>query len=341
MKSRAVVVPRADGERARRRFAEAGVLRDDLQIRSDAQEVVLPVRPGKPVTLDVGWRETEAELAAVTGSGAQSYRELLEWPEERAALLPRSFDVVGDVVVVRLPPELEKYGPEIGEALLRFVPAARVVAADHGVHGTERRRSLVRLAGSGGYATRHRENGLELSVDLERAYFSPRLAREHALVAAAVKPGDRVYDLCCGVGPFALTIARDGRAARVDAVDSNADAIELLGASLQRSGFADVVHPHVARVEEFLPAAGAVERVVLNLPHEGIKYLPLVAPVVRPLGRVYFYEVTERAEAKERGEAVVSSLGGPGMWTLEETHVVHPYSPLADLRAFVLERRVG
>jgi tRNA (guanine37-N1)-methyltransferase len=178
-------------------------------------------------------------------------------------------------------------------------------------------------------------------VDLERAYFSPRLAREHARVADSVETGDRVYDLCCGVGPFALTIARDGRASAVVAVDSNPDAVALLRASAARGRFATPISALDLPVETFVPTVGPADRVILNLPHEGIKYLPSVARTVARRGRLYYYEVTPRTELERRGNAVVHALDRPEEWTVEEQHVVHPYSPSSDLVAFVLARAAG
>lgn len=330
-------VPRERGEEVRRALREAGALRTDLEISREAGALVFPLVEGAPVPDGVG-TPAPFEFRAFGPVGPSDYRDRLAWTRDARAALPRSFDVVGDIVLVRLAEEVRPRRAEVGEALLGFVPGARIVGLDHGVHGAERRRSVERIAGSGGWRTRHRENGVEIEVDVERAYFSPRLAREHQRVASEVAEGDRVYDFCCGVGPFALTIARDGRARQLTAVDANPAAIELLRASLVRARNARLVAPVEASLEAYLPNAEPREKVILNLPLEGIKYLPSVARTVAPRGRLYYYEVTPRTDLERRTEAVVESLGPKGAWTRADRHVVHPYSPSSDLVAFVLER---
>jgi tRNA (guanine37-N1)-methyltransferase len=337
MKARALTVPRERGEAVRQALVAAGVLRTDLRIEAQDRAVVFPVT--ERGSFEPSWGTLgEAEFEPRSEELASDYRERLVWPVAEKELLPRSFDVIGDVVLVRLPAELRDRGPEIGEALLKFVPRARIVGWDRGVHGPERRRSIERLAGAGGWATVHRENHLELDVDLERAYFSPRLALEHARVAAEVEPGDRVYDLCCGVGPFALHIARDGRAREVVAVDANPEAIVLLRRTLARSPFGGRVRPVETRVEAFLPDAPPCERAILNLPHEGIKYAPSVARVVAPRGRLYYYEIVPRSELEHRGNVIAGSLEPTGQWRSVGARVVHPYSPDSDLIGFTFAR---
>lgn len=337
MRSRALVVPRDRGEEVRRALAEAGLLRTDLRISARGATIVFPLPPGAEVPPEWG-SVTEQEFEPRPPEAASDYRELVDASPAERELLPRSFDIVGDIVLVRLPPGWRDRGAEIGRALLRFVPGARIVGWDQGVHGPERRRRIERLAGEGGWATVHRENHLALEVDVQRAYFSPRLALEHARVAAEVAAGDRVYDLCCGVGPFAVHFARDGRARSIVAVDANPDAIALLARTLARYPFGARVVPTVARVEEFLPGREPFERAVLNLPHEGIKYAPSVARVVAPAGRLYYYEIVLRSELEHRGDVIAGSLEPVGAWRSVDARIVHPYSPDADLVAFTLER---
>jgi tRNA (guanine37-N1)-methyltransferase len=338
MKSLALVVPRSEGERVRRELADSGCLRTDLKIRAEGDSVVLPLARSLPPR-SFGGEVEEREFDVVSAERPRSYRELLHLDEAEAALLPRAFDVVGEIVLIRLPRELEGRAGEVGEALLAFVPGARLVGLDRGVKGPERLRALERIAGSGPWTTRHSENGLSIEVDLERAYFSPRLAREHALVAAAVRAGERVYDLCCGVGPFALSIARDGRAREIVAVDFNPDAIRLLKANLERLGLSGKVRAVEAPLEGFLPSAPTADRVILNLPREGIKYIASVGAVVGPGGTLHYYEMTEKSMAEARSTELARQLGSGGAgWSGSEPHVVHPFAPTSDLVAYTLRR---
>lgn len=340
MTDRGLRVPRERGEETRRRLVADGLLRTDLAILTEGDSLVLPLVAGAVLPPEDG-EIVERSFDARPGIGVTDYRDLVPAHVAPRSELPRSFDVIGDIVLVRIPPSLVGVAPAVGGALLAFVPGARIVGWDHGVHGSERRRTVERIAGGGGWATRHHENRLSIDVDVEQAYFSPRLAREHARVADEVAPGDRVYDLCCGVGPFALHIARDRRAAEITAVDSNPDAIALLESSRRRLDAGDRIRPVVARVEEFLLDRAPVERVVLNLPHEGIKYAPSVARTVALGGRFYYYEIVPRAEIHGRAETLVHALADAGRFVPVDSHVVHPYSPDADLIAFVLERHGG
>jgi tRNA (guanine37-N1)-methyltransferase len=335
-RARGLRVSRERGERTRKKLIAEGHLRTDLAILREEGFLVLPLREGASVD-PLSGTIVESEFPIVAPPRHGDYRELLDWPSDLRDQLPRAFDVVGDIVLVRLPDSLASRSAEIGAALLEFVPGARIVGQDLGVHGRDRLRRILRIAGSGGWRTRHRENELEFDVDVERAYYSPRLAREHRMVAEAVEDGERIADLCCGIGPFALTIARTGRAREITAVDANPVAIELLEATRRRYRFGDTVRPVCGELESFLPGVEPFDRVILNLPHEGYKYAPSVAQAVAPRGRFQYYEVAPRAELDRRSEWLMRSLG-TNSWRVADRHIVHPYSPGADLVAYRFER---
>jgi tRNA (guanine37-N1)-methyltransferase len=336
MKTWVLIAPPGQAESVRRALLNRGLLRKDVRVSHSDEGVLFPVlsAPEPPLQRT---RLVERDLP-VEEATPRSYRDLVQLQPELQALLPRAFDVIGDVVLVRLPRELESHASDIGSALLAFVPGARRVGWDRGVHGEARLRQLTPIAGSGPWRTCHRENGLEFTVDPERVYFSPRLAREHARVAAEVTPGETVWDLACGVGPFALTIARRGIAGRILAVDSNPDAIALLWENAERLGVATRIDARREGIEQFLASAGTANRVVLNLPHEGIKYLPSVSAAVAPGGTVHYYEVTPRADHSMRGITLVNQLAPMARWACVKTRRVHPYSPQADLVAYTLRR---
>jgi tRNA (guanine37-N1)-methyltransferase len=337
MRTWVVIAPPVEAESVRRTLQRSGLLRKGVRVARTDQGVAFPVLAlPQPA---IAHTQTEERELLEELPGARSYRELLHFPAPLQALLPRAFDIIGDVVLIRLPSELEAQAPEIGRALLKFVPGARLVGWDQGVHGSARLRQLRSLAGTGPWRTQHRENGLEFVVNPEVAYFSPRLAGEHARIASDVAPGEVVWDLCCGLGPFALTIARRGVAGRIHAVDSNPEAIALLRENAERLGVASRIDVRLQSVEQFLPSAGTANRVVLNLPHEGIKYLPSVSAAVAPGGTVHYYEVTPRADHSMRGNALVNQLASSAEWSCIGARRVHEYSPHADLMAYTLRRK--
>ncbi|MEM0129591.1 MAG: class I SAM-dependent methyltransferase family protein [Thermoplasmata archaeon] len=338
MRSAAIRVPREEGEAVRRILVARGALRKDLRILATPGRIIFPVREPIPEEIP-GERGTEEFPPLSAGASAARYQDLVAVEEPLRRLLPRSYDVIGDIVLLRIPSPLLPYRFAIGEALLSFVPGARIVGADRGVHGPDRIRRIERIAGSGPWRTHHKENGVTITVDVERAYFSPRLAREHDRVAVQVTDNERVFDLCCGVGPFSLAIAARGRAREICAVDRNPEAIRCLAASLEHARGGSRVHAVRGEIAEFLGAAGRADRAILNLPHEGVMYLSSVADAVDRDGTIHFYEIVPRSASAQRGAELVRRISRRGgTWSLRSFRTVHPYSAQQDLVAYDLHR---
>ncbi|MHB8351877.1 MAG: methyltransferase domain-containing protein, partial [Thermoplasmata archaeon] len=168
--------------------------------------------------------------------------------------------------------------------------------------------------------------------------FSPRLAREHDRVSRAARPDERILDLCCGIGPFALTFAVRGPSLRITAVDLNPEAIALLRENAELLSVSDRVRAHCSDASEFLRDGPLFDRAVLNLPHAGAGLLGPLSERVAPGGTVHYYEVVARKMSTTRpGELVDRMLPG-GAWSVSEEHVVHEYSPEADLRGYTIRR---
>lgn len=336
MKTWVVVAPVHRAEAVRQMLRRQGLLRTDVRALRTPEEVAFPVQSAPQPELE-DTRVEEREIAPARRA-PRSYRDLVHLAPAEQALLPRAFDVIGDVVLVRLPGQLKSRASEIGAALLTFVPGARRVGWDQGVRGESRLRQFTPLAGVGPWRTVHRENGLEFIVDPEVAYFSPRLAGEHARIAAEVGPAERVWDLCCGIGPFALTIAARGTATQVVAVDSNPAAIALLRENASALGVSTRIEVRNEPLERFLTTSGRADRAILNLPQDGAKFLPSLSAGIATGGTLHYYEVTPREELATRGKSLLGILQPAGGWRCIESRRVHPYSPQADLVAYTFRR---
>jgi tRNA (guanine37-N1)-methyltransferase len=262
-----------------------------------------------------------------------SWREHVDVPDDVRETLPRGYDVVGDVAIVRLPGEADPYLAEIGRGLVEAVPPAETAAVDRGVEGDLRLRSLEVVAGEGDLVTLQKENGCRLTVDLARTYFSPRLAHERARVAGQVAEGERVLDMYAGVGPYAVLVAKRG--ADVLGLDANPRAVELARENAGKNKVADRVEVAVADAAQLVPAlAASFDRVVMNLPHTGADHLAEALSVLAPGGHVHLACILEMDHHRDQAREIADEHG----LVLDELVHVRNYNPALGHYALDLHR---
>ncbi len=214
-------------------------------------------------------------------------------PHELLAKVPQAFDIIGDIVVIDIPPQLKVYQSLIGEAILQTQKNVKTVLAKASdINGIFRVRDYDYVAGVHKTQTIHREFGCQYHVDLAKAYFSPRLSHEHERVAAQVKDGELVADLFAGVGPFAVLIGKRNPNVTVYAVDLNPDAVELLKVNIRVNKVEDNVFPVLGNSREISQTKlkASADRVIMNLPETAIEFVDAACNAIKPQGGlVHFY----------------------------------------------------
>src|SRR5437667_413562 len=184
---------------------DLGVLHKHLRIVREGDRLFIPTTTRVDLDFPTEQREFGEGFVAV-----RSYKDVVEVPAPLRRSLPSSFDVIGDIVVLKIPNELKRYREEIGRAILRWNPTLRVVVEDHGVRGKRRVRSIEVIAGERRTTTVHTEHGLRYAVDLARGPRHPRSA------AHGVRPpGPRVRGArSARRGPCLPNLEAGGRARR-------------------------------------------------------------------------------------------------------------------------------
>ncbi len=315
-------VPLPKGESVRRELREAGGLAHGLRIEREGDFLYIPI--AEKVTSEYPVLEREFPEGP---AHARSYRDIVQIPDCLEPLLPKAFDEIGGIVVLRIDEALRPHERTIGEAILRWNPKLRTVAVDEGVAGEFRTRGVRIVAGDPGTRTEHVEFGLRYLVDVERAYFSPRLGAERWRVAQQVREGEAVVDMFAGVGPYAVLIARTRRPRVVHAIDANPAAVELLRENVRRNR-ADLVAVHEGPGEEILRRLAPVDRVVMDLPQSAREFLPAAVASVRSGGVVHFYTIAERGRVEETQDEAAGLVREGGKEAhLLATRTVRGYSP--------------
>ncbi len=209
------------------------------------------------------------------------------------AKVPQAFDIIGDIVVIDIPPQLKSYENSIGEAILQTQKnVTTVLAKASDISGVFRIRDYDFIAGEHKTQTIHREFGCQYHVDVAKAYFSPRLSHEHERVAVQVQDGEVVADLFAGVGPFAVLIGKRNPTVKVYAIDLNPDAVELLKVNVRVNKVESHVFPVLGDAREISQTKlkGAADRVIMNLPETAIDFVDAACNAIKPEGGiVHFY----------------------------------------------------
>ncbi len=285
-----------DGERVRKALLESNLLDLDYKIIQQDEALFIPLQQeiGKkhletivgPINLETGEMVFEP-----LSHGPKNLTEALEShlsPEE-IELVPRAYDLVGDIVVLEIPDELSTHRETIGKVFHQVHKNLATVLAKKGaITGTTRVREYECLSGEDKTDTIHIEYGCRLAVDLSKAYFSPRLLEEHNRIAQLVKTNEFVVDMFCGVGPFPIHIARQ-KEAHIVAIDINPEAIDLLNKSIGLNKLIGTIEPIVGDAKEYAKEKVA-DRVIMNHPSGAFDFVSDACSILKPQGVIHYYD---------------------------------------------------
>ncbi len=293
-------IRKIQGERTLVLTNKLGIINRELKIQQSKNQLFIPVvRSPNEIELaklkaELLHFELETRVFARKKTQEKTFRQILEdqLPQNLLASLPRALDIIGDIAVIEIPPELKNHKQVIGEALLKTHKNVQTVLAKIGaVSGIYRLREIEQIAGIKKTRTTHKEHGCQYQVDVATAYFSPRLSHEHNRVASLVQKGETVIDLFAGVGPFSVLLAKKNPDAKVYAVDINPEAIEFLKKNIRLNRVDNRVIPILedARraVEDKL--LGVADRVIMNLPEKAIEFVDVACKGMKSSGGIIHY----------------------------------------------------
>jgi len=211
--------------------------------------------------------------------------------EKESEELISAFDQVGDIIIVRITESLKDKKKIIGQVLLEQVKSARsVFYQSSDVQGDFRTRDLELLAGEDNTKTEYKEYGCRFLVDVEKAFFSPRLSTERERIANLVKEDETVINMFGGVGMFSIMAAKKNKC-MVYNIDINPVASnlceknivinKLVGSVISINGDASKV------IEEQLQNKG--DRTLMLLPERSDEFLQSAIDATKSGGIIHYY----------------------------------------------------
>ena len=297
-------VPKNKGEEVRKKLLEFDFLNKKFEIEKNNDFLIFPLKELKEEPSIIREHEVvEFEPSKIERS-PRNYKEVLKSdsdlkiPESLWDELPSSYDLIGDIAVMDVHDNLKDYEKFIGEALLRAHSNIKTVLSQKSpVSGEFRVRGLKVIAGEKRTETIHREHGIELKLDLDDVYFTPRLSTERWRVTKMANGAENVIDMFAGVGPFSIMIAKhnsdDSNLKRVEAIEINSKAFSYLVDNIKRNNVRNIVNPHEGDAGEIMENLESSDRIIMNLPWKSDEFLDLALTKINDDGVIHYYTFTD------------------------------------------------
>ena len=196
--------------------------------------------------------------------------------EKEISEIYSAFDIIGDIIIIKIPDCLLTKKEVIAKSLLRHVkPAKSVFLQTSSVKGAYRIRNLEFLAGLNNTITEYREHGCRFKVDVNNAYFSPRLSTERLRIAKMVSQEEVITNMFAGVGTYSIVIAKINNNSKIYNIDLNPIANTLCVTNVYLNKVQDRVFPICGDAREIIASQikGKSNRVIMPLPERAKEFV--------------------------------------------------------------------
>lgn len=214
-------------------------------------------------------------------------------------LVPSSFDVVGDIIIFsHFPEELAKKEKIIGQAILEnYRQIKTVLKKTKKYSGKFRTPKLKVIAGEKRKEAISKENNVFIKLDVEKVYFSPRMASERRRIVGLIKPNEYVLVMFNGCAPYSLVIAKNTKCKEVYGIEINPIAHKYALENIKKNKLESKIKLFLGDVRRVMPKINKkFDRILMPLPKGGENFLGLALKYIKNKGVVHFYDFLHENE---------------------------------------------
>ncbi|MFP3872177.1 MAG: class I SAM-dependent methyltransferase [Candidatus Natronoplasma sp.] len=273
-------VPKEEGQRVLERLKEENDLDPSRQIQEENDHLLIPVKEGGT--------EERSDLEERTSDDDPPFRKIqrrLDLPEKEKEILPNRWEMIGEVLLIKLPEELHGKKEEIGGAYAEVL-GAKTVMLQGGIEGRKREPKVEKIYGKE-TETVHLENGISYKLDTADIMFSSGNIDERIRMAEVVEEGEVIIDMFAGIGYFSLPMAVHGDPDKVYALEINPTAFHYLRDNIKLNGVEKIVEAWHGDNRDF--SFKGADRVVMGYLHETWKYLDKAVGFIEDEGTIHYH----------------------------------------------------
>ncbi len=331
----AIRIHKEKAEKARLLITSLGALDKYHRIISDGGIIEIPI------TRELADHETKLieELGGSVGElseiiGRETFYDPmkdilahLDIPEDLIDKIPKRWEFMGNVLVIKLDDDIVEYGKHIAEVYAGILNVKAVLWDTGGISG-QFREPVHKLLYGNDTVTTHLENGIRYNFDASRLMFSSGNVDERIRMASVCNSGEIVVDMFAGIGYFTLPMAFHSKPSEVLAYELNPLSHDYLKKNIELNDVGDIVEPHNSNCLDAME--GIADRVVMGYVGTTHEFLQKSVRILKPEGGIiHYHETCPNVLADERPASRVreaAELEGRKVLDIEQ-RLIKSYSP--------------
>ena len=212
-------------------------------------------------------------------------------PDDLLKNLPRKWEKIGDVLVIKLSPSLDSYASLIGKSYARHLYCETVLLDTGGITGQYREPMIHHIYGKKQTETLHRENGIKYYLDPQQIMFSSGNMDERIRMGSISNPTETVIDLFAGIGYFTIPMAVYSKPKKIIACEINPTAYHYLEKNIEANKVQDIIEQRLGDSRDVAPKDSA-DRVIMGYIQKTRALLPTAIESLRNHRGIIHYHDT-------------------------------------------------
>lgn len=211
-------------------------------------------------------------------------------PETKLDLIPKKWEKIGDVLVIKLDNRLLAYQTEIGKTYATFLDCKSVLVDTGGIKGVYRKPELHFIYGDKDTRTIHQENGIKYKLDPLQIMFSSGNIDERIRMSTIDCSGEVIIDLFAGIGYFTLPLAVYGKPSKIYACEINPISFMFLQDNIVINNVDEMVTPLFGDSKKTAPH-NVADRIIMGYFHETKSFLQTaIACLKKNCGILHYHD---------------------------------------------------
>lgn len=211
-----------------------------------------------------------------------------------------SYEIIGDIALFN-----KKIPKTEAQNLILKNKNLKTVAYKSETHkGRYRLKKVKILLGEKKKITIHKENKVQLKVDIEKTYFSPRTSSERLRILNQIKPRENILVMFSGIGVLPIEIAKNTRAKSIMGIELNPTAHKLAldNLILNKTNNVKLYKGDVRKIVPKLKIK--FDRILMPLPKSAEDFLDLTKKIIKKNGVIHFYTFAQEKEFKDLSKKI-------------------------------------